>query len=85
MKAPRRPSLNGFRSRIAKPKRRDINEPLLCRVVAMIPVSPRLAMSLKGVQKRVVLRNGTLSNEGDAIRVVGPILKDPMPVLGRAG
>lgn len=51
--------------------------------MTMIPESASLILSVEGVQKGVILRNGTLSNEGDSIRIVRPILIDSVPVLNR--
>jgi hypothetical protein len=62
-----------------------MNTPLLDRVVAMIPESSSLILSIEGVKKGVILRNGTLSNEGDSIRIVRPVLVDSVPVLYRIG
>jgi hypothetical protein len=68
---------------IAELKTRQHNIPLLDRVMAMIPEGASLILSVEGVKKGVILRNGTLSNEGDSIRIVRPILIDSVPVLNR--
>jgi hypothetical protein len=49
----------------------------------MIPESASLILSVEGIKKGVILRNGTLSNEGDTIRVVRSILVDSVPMLNR--
>jgi hypothetical protein len=50
----------------------------------MIPVGSRLVLSFEGMQERVILRNGTLSNESDTIRIVSSVLRDSMPMLNKA-
>jgi len=54
---------------------------LLHRIVTVIPVRSSLVRGGELVYKGVVLRDGTLGDEGCPVSIVRPILEDPMPVL----